>query len=80
VIKQGDQGDDFFVVETGNLRVFVVFSGRQEEVEVRTYYKFKKYNRVAAYVVAYVDSHLAISMIHNPFTSTSLKALCIVIM
>jgi CRP-like cAMP-binding protein len=39
VIKQGDQGDDFFVVETGNLRVFVVFSGRQEEVEVRTHYE-----------------------------------------
>ena len=35
VIKQGDQGDDFFVVESGSLRVFVVFSGRQDEVEVR---------------------------------------------
>ncbi|KAG5181365.1 cGMP-dependent protein kinase [Tribonema minus] len=39
VIKQGDQGDDFFVVESGLLRVFVVFTGRDEEAEVRTPYK-----------------------------------------
>ncbi|CAM9574989.1 unnamed protein product, partial [Phaeothamnion confervicola] len=39
VIKQGEQGDDFFVVESGCLRVFVVFPGTTTEVEVRAPYK-----------------------------------------
>ncbi|CAM9504623.1 unnamed protein product [Chrysoparadoxa australica] len=38
VIKQGEQGDDFFVVETGALAVFVMFPGGTEDVEVRAPY------------------------------------------
>lgn len=38
VISQGDHGDDFFVVQSGQLRVFVRFPAQEEEVEVRIPY------------------------------------------
>lgn len=39
VIKQGEQGNEFFVVESGSLRVFVTFPGATEVTEVRVPYK-----------------------------------------
>eukprot|EP00904_Undaria_pinnatifida_P012131 jgi/Undpi1/8048/HiC_scaffold_24.g10520.m1 len=62
VITQNEEGDDFYVVEEGALRCFVLFPGEEKEAEVRT-----------PYVRGESFGELAL-MYNNPRAATRLRA------